>query len=158
MRIAVSGPTGRLAHALMASLSAAHDVVPIEGVLRDAAVCRAAVEKCGAVIHLAAHPEGWPSGLSEGYVLDTCARGTFELMRAAVAARVPRVVLASTLEMFEAYPVGWAVHEGWRPHPSTELRELGPFLAEVSVREVARRGGRSARCACGWGAWWMGAT
>ena len=140
MRIALSGAGGRLGRALTAALAGEHEIVPVEGDLREAAVCRAAVAGCGAVVHLAAHPEGWPDGLREGELLDTCAQGTFELMRAAVAARVPRVVLASTLEMFEAYPPGWAVHEGWRPRPSTDLRELGPYVAELSVREVAKAG------------------
>ena len=140
MRIGVTGAEGRLGRAVMEALSGEHEVVPIAGDLRDAGMCRAAVEGCGAVVHLGAHPEGWGAALAEGERLDTCARGTFELMRAAVGARVPRVVLVSTLQMFEAYPVGWAVHEGWRPRPSTELRELGPYVAELSVREVAKAG------------------
>ena len=140
MRIALTGAHGRLGRAVSAALSGEHEIVPVSGDLRDAAVCRAGVEGCGAVVHLAAHPEGWPSGLPEGELLDRCARGTFELMRAVVGARVPRVVLASTLDLFEAYPPGWAVHEGWRPRPSTALRELGPYVAELSVREVAKAG------------------
>ena len=140
MRIAVTGAGGRLDRAVTAALSVEHEVVPLSGDLRDASVCRAGVEGCGAVVHLAAHPEGWPSELAEGELLDACARGTFELMRACVAVRVPRVVLASTLDLMEAYPPGWAVHEGWRPRPSADLRELGPYVAELSVREVAKAG------------------
>ena len=134
------GAAGRIGRAVAAALSEEHEIVPIDGDLRDPTVPRGGVDGCGAVVHLAAHPEGWPGGLSDGELLDTCARGTFELMRAAVAARVPRLVLVSTLDLMEAYPPGWAVHEGWRARPSTELRELGPYVAELSVREVAKAG------------------
>jgi nucleoside-diphosphate-sugar epimerase len=140
VRIAIAGASGRLGRALSTALSEEHEIVPIEGDLRDPEVTRRGVDGCDAVVHLAAHLEGWPDGLSDGELLDTCARGTFELTRAAVAARVPRVVLVSTLDLMEAYPPGWAVHEGWRPRPSTELRELGPYVAELSVREMAKAG------------------
>ena len=98
------------------------------------------MEGAEALVHLAPLPDAWPPGMPEGEALDLCARGTFELLRAAVSAGVPRVVLGSTLDLFEAYPPGWAVHEGWRPRPGTELRELGPYLAELVGREIARAG------------------
>ena len=85
---------------------------------------------------------GAPGGASGGVVkrprrrraADTCARGTFELMRAAVAARVPRVVWASTLDLFEAYPPGWAVQ-----------RDGGPRRAPSCVSWAVRRGALRAR-------------
>lgn len=112
----------------------------VEGDLRDPQVARRAVEGAEALVHLAPLPDAWPPGMPEGEALDLCARGTFELLRAAVSAGVPRVVLGSTLDLFEAYPPGWAVHEGWRPRPGPELRELGPYLAELVGRELARAG------------------
>src|SRR5687767_8854783 len=76
MQIAIAGAVGRLGRALTAALAGEHEVVHIDGDVRDAAVCRAGVEGCDAVVHLRAHPEGWPEGLDEGELLDTCARGT----------------------------------------------------------------------------------
>jgi nucleoside-diphosphate-sugar epimerase len=161
MRIAITGAGSRLGHALAAALAGEHELrladapgsrLPVdmaggserlervEGDLRQPDRAAQVAEGCCAIIHLAAHPESWPADLAEGEVLDLCARGTFELLRAAVAAGVPRVVLGSTLDLMEAYPQGWAVHEGWRPRPSTAMADLGPYAAELSVREMTRAG------------------
>jgi nucleoside-diphosphate-sugar epimerase len=158
MRIAITGAAWRLGRALrelangyelrltdLAGLAAVgldgtEGIQVVEGDLREPEVARRVVAGCGVVIHLAAHPESWPADLAESEALDRCARGTFELLRAAVAAGVPRVVLASTLDPFEPYPAGWAVNEGWRPRPQPAIRELGPYLAELSAREFARAG------------------
>src|SRR5262245_29701680 len=155
MRIAVTGAAGRLGRALAAQateyelrlsdgqgtdVSAAGRVQVVVGDLREPEVAHRVVEGCGALIHLAAHPESWPPDVPDDEVLDRCARGTFELLRAAVVAGVPRVVLVSSMDLFEAYPRGWAVNETWRPRPSPAMRELGPYMAELSCREFARAG------------------
>lgn len=59
------------------------------------------------------------------------------LLTEAARAGVPRIVLASTLDLMEAYPPGWRVDETWRPRPGTAIGELGPYVAELSARELA---------------------
>ena len=159
MRIAIAGVAGPVGRALTAALGADHDLLlagvtagargtpgapsgaaVLDGDLRDPEVARRLVEGQGALIHLAAHPDAWPAGRPDGETLDVCARGTFLVLRAAAQAGVPRVVLLSTLDLFEAYPPGWAVDETWRPRPGTEMRELGPYVGELSGREIARAG------------------
>ncbi|MGH2371362.1 MAG: NAD-dependent epimerase/dehydratase family protein, partial [Chloroflexota bacterium] len=58
---------------------------------------------------------------------------------AAVEAGVRRVVLGSTLALFERYPAQWAVSEAWRPLPDvTVVSHLAAYLAEESAKEIAR--------------------
>lgn len=112
----------------------------LAGDLRDPELARRAVEGADVLVHLAAHPQTWPPGAAGEEVLDLCARGTYVLLSAAAATGVERVVLGSTLDLLEAYPPGWRVLESWRPRPSTDMRELGPYIAELSARELARAG------------------
>lgn len=97
-------------------------------------------EGCEAVVHAGVHPACWPGAAArdDSAALEWCGRGTYALLTAAMAAGVKRVVLASTLTLFEAYPATWRIQEGWKPRPSTAMVELGPYVAEVSAREVAR--------------------
>jgi nucleoside-diphosphate-sugar epimerase len=155
VRLAIAGAAGPLGQALTAALGGEHDLLlagggdgrpspaggaVLEGDLRDPEVARRLVAGQGALLYLAAHPDAWPAGRPDEETLDTCARGTFLVLRAAALAGVPRVVLISTLDLFEAYPPGWAVDETWRPRPGTALPELGPYVGELSAREIARAG------------------
>ncbi len=110
----------------------------LRGDLRDPQSARRAVEGVGAIVHLAPHPTAWTKDAGESDLLDLAGRGTYVLLTAAEAAGVERVVLASTLDLMEAYPPGWQVDEGWRPRPGTDARELVPYVAELSARELAR--------------------
>jgi nucleoside-diphosphate-sugar epimerase len=70
--------------------------------------------------------------------LDSCTRGTYDLLCAAAEASVQRVVVLSTLDLFLAYPAAFKVGADWRPRPSTVPAQLGPHLAEFVAREFAR--------------------
>jgi nucleoside-diphosphate-sugar epimerase len=74
----------------------------------------------------------------EQEILDFHTRGTYNLMQAAVAAGVHRVVYAGTLALMESYPVDWAVTEGWRPKPRPEAWQVARYLEELILREFAR--------------------
>ena len=40
--------------------------------------------------------------------------------------------------MFERYPTEWLVSEWWAPRPTTDIADLAPYVAELTVRESAR--------------------
>src|SRR5207244_5294629 len=71
------------------------------------------VEGMEAVAHLALHaPFETPDAAAEKQALDGSARGMFVLLQAALAAKVPRVVLASRLDAaMGAYPANYLVDE-----------------------------------------------
>jgi nucleoside-diphosphate-sugar epimerase len=92
-----------------------------------------AVAGCDAIVHLL------PPARSEALaleVLDIATRGTYNLLTTASAAS--RFILISSLGMFERYPMEWLVTEQWAPRPSTAVHDLVPYLAELTVRELAR--------------------
>jgi nucleoside-diphosphate-sugar epimerase len=98
------------------------------------------VEGMDAVLHLA--PYGSASSAdprTEGGLLDLVARGTYVLEHACVKAGVGRVVLASRLELLDAYPPEYVINEQWRPRPKAEAASLAPYLAELTLREFARQ-------------------
>ncbi|HEU5316218.1 MAG TPA: NAD-dependent epimerase/dehydratase family protein [Chloroflexota bacterium] len=143
MRVALTGAGSDLGRAIAASLGDGHDVVAVDDALAASLTAgepMAFPEGCAVVVHAAMHPAWWPGAAArdDSAALDWCGRGTYALLTAALAAGVKRIVLASTLALFEAYPAGWRIQEGWKPRPSTALVELGPYVAEVSAREVAR--------------------
>lgn len=82
-----------------------------------------------------------PPENSEQDCLDWASRGTYVLMQAARSAKVERVILASRLDLFEAYPPHFVVDETWEPKPTTSAYSLAPYLAELTCREFAREGG-----------------
>lgn len=47
----------------------------------------------------------------------------------------------STMRMFDDYDAGWDVDERWSPRPSSAPRELAPYLAEITSRELSRAPG-----------------
>jgi len=59
---------------------------------------------------------------------------------------VDRIILGSTLALFDRLPAHWQVNEDWRPRPTPELAQLCPWLAELSVRESVRAGAMQAIC------------
>src|SRR5690348_16310445 len=115
MRIAVTGGRGLLGTALTAALRPEDEVVSTEGDLRDEAVARQLLEGADALVHLTPIAPELPANAPEREVLDLAGRGTYVLLHAAVAAGVRRVVLGSTLALFDRYPASWAVSESWQP-------------------------------------------
>ncbi len=128
---------------LVATEHAALDVAPgdhelLRGDLRDSGFAQRAVEGVDAILHLAPLWSGLPPDTADEVRIDCATRGTYVLLNAAVAAGVRRVVLASTLDLFAAYPSDWYVGESWRPRPTTDVTQLAASLAEASAREISR--------------------
>ncbi|HMN29313.1 MAG TPA: hypothetical protein PKE45_14280, partial [Caldilineaceae bacterium] len=59
---------------------------------------------------------------------------------------VGKIILASSLDLFERWPAHYQVNEGWRPRPTPDLNQLGPWLAECSVRENIHFGALQVVC------------
>ncbi|MBI3972150.1 MAG: NAD(P)-dependent oxidoreductase [Chloroflexi bacterium] len=136
MNITITGAGSLLGARLRHTLADEHTIRTVEGDIRDPVEARRAVDGAHAVLHLLPHTP--PAGIAPHETVDLCTRGTYVLLTAAAAAGVERVVLASTLDVMEAYPPGWRVLESWRPRPSSVLHELAPYVAELSAREVAQ--------------------
>ena len=70
--------------------------------------------------------------------LDEATYCTYNLLRAASNAGVPRVVYLSSLSLMHSYPEEYTVTERWRPEPTTSLDDLSCHLGEYVCREFAR--------------------
>jgi uronate dehydrogenase len=70
--------------------------------------------------------------------LDAMTRKLYNLLMAAHAEGVTRVVYLSTLELMTAYGPEYIVTERWRPRPKPEKYLLGKHLGEYVCREFAR--------------------
>src|SRR5262249_49613713 len=133
MYLLITGGDGRLARAVIASLS--EDVTvrvvdtrytaPLppgierwEGDLRDLPFAEQAVVGVDAVLHLA--PVS-PPPLTDLDVVDCATRGTYNLVTAALKAGVQKLLLGSTLDIFDRMPAHWRVSESWRPCPEPSL-------------------------------------
>jgi nucleoside-diphosphate-sugar epimerase len=103
----------------------------------DAGFIQETVSGVDAILHLS---PVFPIASSESDALDQAARGTFALLKAAGEAGVRRFVLGSSLDLFEKLPSHWRVTESWKPRPQPVIEQLGPWLAELSLREFARLG------------------
>ena len=136
MDVVITGADSLLGRALASSLAETHHVRPLDlAEITDPTSVRRALEGAGAIVHLL--PICLPTTLAPEAAIELVSRGTYVLLTEAAEAGVPRVVLASTLDLMEAYPPGWNVEETWQPRPSTQLAELAPYLAERSASEVA---------------------
>ncbi|HEX5414163.1 MAG TPA: NAD(P)-dependent oxidoreductase, partial [Chloroflexota bacterium] len=146
MRVLVTGSNSKLGAAIVAALSANHEVRTLDlnapatgpaptfvGDPRDRDLAVQATSDCDAVVHLG--PLIDPSAPPHE-VVDAATRGTYNLITTANAAS--RFILISTLRLFESYPQEWRVTEQWAPRPTTEIADLAPYLAECTVREVSR--------------------
>jgi nucleoside-diphosphate-sugar epimerase len=155
MRILITGAHHPLAAHLATALAAEHEVlltapealsppglpalpyVPAD--LRDPAQVDPLLTGIDAIAHLAPHARPAPAGpAEEGEVLDSAARSTFVLLHAALRAGVPRLVLASRLDLMALYPENWVVDETWRPNPDANAASLAAFVVELTVREFVR--------------------
>lgn len=100
----------------------------------DDEVAAAATSGCDAIVDLRmimASPNGVDS-----YLLEAATRGTYNLLKHAVG--MERYVLASSLQIFETYPIDWRVTEQWAPRPTTDVGDLSYYLSELVVREMSR--------------------
>lgn len=133
-------------HVATGSVSPGEHGVEVADLLREADAARCC-RGADAVVHLAAAPALDPGvstsahGTQEVDVLDTAARGTYNLFAAARAAGTERVVLASSLSFFDAYDPDYLVDEWWRPLPSTDPAELATYAAEEVARQYCLEGG-----------------
>src|SRR5205085_11415292 len=130
MNVAITGGRGLLGAALAQVLAEAYSIrMAPEGDLCDTTVARQVVAGCQALIHLTALYPELPASVGAQQVLDRATRGTYVLLQAAVAAGVERVILGSTLALFERYPPDWAVGESWQPRPDvTDASQLAAYL------------------------------
>lgn len=88
-----------------------------------------------AVIHVDAMADGADAGAQ----IDQSTRCTYNLLMAAAAEGVKRVVYLSTLELMAAYD-GFLYDSRWRPQPTTAPPILTKFLGESTCKEFAREG------------------
>jgi nucleoside-diphosphate-sugar epimerase len=146
MRVLITGSNGRIGAALARALASAHEVRTLDleraptgrspdvvGDPRERDLAKQAVADCDAVVHLAglARPTAPPED-----VLDAATRGTYNLLT--TGNRLSRFILLSSLRPFERYPADYRVNESWAPRPTTDLADLTPYLAELTLREAAR--------------------
>jgi nucleoside-diphosphate-sugar epimerase len=93
-----------------------------------------------AIIHLAPYLPVHTVEVEAVVALDDATRGTFVLANAARQVGVERIILLSTLDLFDRLPAHYQVNEVWRPRPKPEISHLSPWMAELSLRENTRRG------------------
>lgn len=158
--VLVTGAAGKVATLLRPALAGrpvrAVDIRPVTGWdgaeiltgdLTDPAVAAAAVEGVGAVVHLAANPDPrspW-AGLRRSN-----ADAVVTLLDAAGGARVPKVVLASSVHAMGGY-VAAGLRAGERLDPGLPPRPCCPYgvtkvFAENYARMVVDGGGPSVLC------------
>eukprot|EP01043_Picozoa_sp_COSAG02_P050321 COSAG02_NODE_5160_length_4581_cov_97.919232_2_plen_381_part_00 len=98
-------------------------------------LCRAVDQ----VVHV--EPALGQSGEDGGIgLLDACTRCTYNLFNSVAANGVRRVVLLSSMAIFEAYAPDIAVRADFEPRPTSDLSQLAPHLAEFGAREFALSG------------------
>ena len=149
MNILITGSGHPIARAIIAALSGAHTVRTIEdgATLRDPAACDDAVRGVNLVFHVAPLLAGLTATADEDPEdLDSAARGTFQLARAAQAAGVPRFIVASTLALFDAIPPEYSPSPLWRPRPQPRVADFCAYAGEVLTRERVRDGAMKAAC------------
>lgn len=157
-RVLVTGANGRLARVVASALPPEVEVravdvrfsspLPsrvetVEADLRDAERMADLVEGAGAVLHLAPLRALPGDELAQ---LDEATRGTYALVTAALDAGVPKIVVGSSLELFDRLPAEWDVSESWRPRPEPRIEHLRAWLAELSTRELVRTSNVTALC------------
>jgi uronate dehydrogenase len=96
---------------------------------------RDVVRGMDAIVHLAlAQAERSP-----GEQIDGLVRATYNLLTAAAAEGVRRVVHVSSLAALRGYDEAFAVTEDWQPRPGDDATALAEYLAEYTSREFARQ-------------------
>ena len=142
MKILITGADRPLGKLLSVALEKAHRVQTVSRDHCDHRTVETAEKVCegvDAILHCDVFDP--LTDQSEQVCLDWATRGTYVLMQAARNAGVGRVVIASQLSLFEAYPDNYVVDETWQPQPQPCAESLSPYLAELTCREFAREGG-----------------
>lgn len=85
------------------------------------------------------HVDAMVDGADAGAQIDQSTRCTYNLLMAAAAEGVKRVVYLSTLELMAAYD-GYLYDTRWRPQPTIAPPTLTKFLGESTCKEFAREG------------------
>lgn len=116
--------------------------------LLDESAATVLCEEVDAVVHLgalaladASAADGDAGGTAVVDRLDAIARGTYNLFAAAREAGVDRVVLASSLALFDPYDPDYLIDEWWKPLPGTDPRTLSIYAAEEVARQYCLQGG-----------------
>lgn len=157
MRILVTGGGSALAQAVASRLlSAGHTVrltdrpdVRLQPHLEGVECVECALDAGGAtddlckgvdqVVHV--EPALGLSGPAGGVgLLDACTRCTYNLFNSVAASGVRRVILLSSMAIFEAYAADIGVRPNFEPRPTSDLAQLAPHLAEFGAREFAVAG------------------
>jgi uronate dehydrogenase len=96
---------------------------------------RDVVRGVDAIVHLAlAQADRNPSEQ-----IDALVRATYNLLTAAAAEGVRRVVHVGSLSVLRGYDPAFAVAEDWQPQPGDDAPALAEYLAECTSREFARQ-------------------
>lgn len=140
MRVLLVGIESLLADRLDALLGGSHDIARFTGDELDIPELRAAA--AGAEAVLLSAPVREHDEAAEA-ILRASAPVYHTVMAIPEAARV---ILLSSLRPFERYPASAQVTEYWAPRPTTDQRDLVPFVAETVVREVVHERRISAIC------------
>ena len=99
------------------------------------------VDDMDAVVHLDPYDPAPITGAdAEQERLDVAARGTYVLLQSASQAGIARVVLGSTMALFDSYPDDYVIEETWQPQPDAQAESLAPMMSELTAREFARQG------------------
>ena len=88
-----------------------------------------------AVVHLALAQADQDAGGQ----MDRLVRGTYNLLTAAAAEGVRRVIHISSLAALQGYDPAFLVTEDWQPRPGDDGVALAEYLAEFTSREFARQ-------------------
>jgi nucleoside-diphosphate-sugar epimerase len=162
MKVVVTGSRGRRGrHIVSALLEAGHEVTGVDTAppagdisrhvtadLTDLGAATEVVEGAEAVVHAAAIPR--PTGRTARDVFSTNVAATFNVVEAAVRARVPKLVYASSYSItgfpFNVTPVvpAWfPVDSGWPAAPQ-DAYALSKWLGEEIIAAAVRRSGLAA--------------
>jgi nucleoside-diphosphate-sugar epimerase len=112
----------------------------IECPLANDPATRALVRGADVILHVA---EPLPAD-DDWRRIEYLTRGTYNLLTAAAAEQVSRLVYLSTLELMTPYDADFTVSEAWRPRPGLGAGVLSKHLGEYVCREFARD--RKIRC------------
>ena len=161
MNILVTGGNSLMARRAIAALAGQHQLRAVDakfdaplhesvqcraGDLRDSAFVVAALSGAEAVLHFV--PISLPFDDDDAGMdnLEHAARGTYQLMQAAMDSSVRHVVLGSSLSLFDALPAEYKIAPAWRPRPQPRIADFCAYAAELLVRERVRIGALQAIC------------
>jgi len=157
MQALVTGATGLIGHAITKELLAsghavralvrdverARRIVPsgaelVQGDILDTTSIAAACRGMQWVFHAAGMPEQWQA--DEGIFDRVNRQGSVNVMEAALAAKVERVVYTSTMDVFEAEVGGTLVETRIDPNPKGTAYERSKQRAEQEIEVLRGRG------------------